>query len=509
MRTEIIINVGSNESRIAILEEGKLAELFVERPEEERMVGMIYKGMVTSVLPGMQAAFVDIDIPKRGFLPLSDLLASDRAYSPFLGESEVEELEKKGQRRSIKEMLKPGDVILVQITKEPIGGKGPKLTTQLAIPGRFTVLLPGEDHLGVSRKITNWKEKRRLKELVAPLRPEGMGVIVRTEGEGKGEKEFKSDINRLLKTWKKITKKAGKGKAPILLHRDVGITSSVVRDLFSSEVERMVVDSKREYRRILSYLRSVSSQLRTKVEYYKGEEPIFDFYGIEKEIEKMLDRKVWLKRGSYIVIDHTEALVTIDVNSGRYVGRENLEETALRTNLEAAREITRQMRLRDIGGIIVIDFIDMEGRKNRDKVYQELRGAFKRDRANVSILPISDFGLVELTRQRIKPSFLYTFSEACPLCNGTGRVLSQVTMMAKIERWLKRAKGVLKEKRLKLQVHPVVADYLLESRGQRLKKLSKESKRRLEVEADPSQKIDSYKFLLAKDGLDVTGEFMP
>ncbi len=506
MKTEIVINVGSNESRIAILEEGKLAELFVERPEEERMVGMIYQGKVTSVLPGMQAAFVDIGIPKRGFLPLSDL--TDRSYSPFLGEFEARELEGKGQRRG-KKMLKAGDVILVQISKEPIGSKGPKLTTQLAIPGRFTVLLPGEDHLGISRKIANWKEKRRLKELVAPLKPEGMGLIVRTEGEGKGEKEFRADINRLLKSWKKITKRAGKEKGPALLHRDMGITSSVVRDLFSSEVERMVVDSRREYRRILSYLKLVSSQLKPNVEYYKGEEPIFDFYGIEKEIERMFDRKVWLKRGSYIVIDHTEALVTVDVNSGRYVGRDNLEETALRTNLEAVREIARQIRLRDIGGIIVVDFIDMEGRRNREKVYQEFRGAFKRDRANVSILPISDFGLVELTRGRIKPSLLYTFSEACPVCNGTGRVLSRVTMMAKIERWLQRAKGGLKEKRLRLKVHPTVSDYLLESKRQRLKKLCKESRRKLEVDADPSQKIDSYRFLLAKDELDVTEEFMP
>ncbi len=509
MRTEIIINVGSNESRIAILEEGKLVELFVERPEEERMVGMIYKGMVTSVLPGMQAAFVDIGIAKRGFLPLSDLAVSEGAWSPFLGEHEVKEIERKGRRKPVGKMLKPGDIILVQVTKEPMGRKGPKLTTQLAIPGRFTVLLPGEDHLGVSRKITNWKERKRLKELVAPFKPEGMGVIVRTEGEGKGEGEFKSDIERLLKAWKKITKRAGKGKAPALLYRDVGITSSVVRDLFSSEVERMVVDSKREYRRILSYLRSVSPQLRPKVEYYKGEEPIFDFYGIEKEIEKVFERKIWLKRGSYIVIDHTEALVTVDVNSGRYVGRENLEETALRTNLEAAREIARQIRLRDIGGIIVIDFIDVEGKRNREKVYQELKGAFKRDRANVSILPMNDFGLIELTRGRTKPSLLYTFSEACPLCNGIGRVLSPVTMMAKIERWLERAKGGLREKRLKLLLHPMVADYLLESRGQRLKKLCKESKRKLQVEADPSLPVDGYKFLLAKEGIDVTEEFMP
>lgn len=506
MKTEIVLNIGSNESRIAILEEGRLVELFVERPEEERMVGRIYQGTVTSVLSGMQAAFVDIGLPKRGFLPLSDL--SDSSYSPFLGESETKELGGKGQRRERK-ILKAGNVILAQVSKEPIGNKGPKLTTQLAIPGRFTVLLPGEDHLGVSRKITNWKEKRRLKELVAPLRPEGMGLIVRTEGEGKGEREFQADINRLLKSWKKITRKAGKEKKPVLLHRDMGITSSVVRDLFSSEVERMVVDSKREYRRILSYLKLVSSQLRPKVEYYKGEEPIFDFYGIEKEIEKMFDRKVWLKKGSYIVIDHTEALVTVDVNSGRYVGRDNLEQTAIRTNLEAAREIARQIRLRDIGGIVVIDFIDMEGKKNREKVYQELKGAFKRDRANVSILPISDFGLVELTRGRIKPSLLYTFSEACPLCNGIGRVISRVTMMAKIERWLRRAKGGLKEKRLKLKVHPTVADYLLESKRLRLKKLCRESRRKLEVEADSSQRIDRYRFLLAKNGLDITEEFMP
>ncbi|MBI4530780.1 MAG: Rne/Rng family ribonuclease [Candidatus Latescibacteria bacterium] len=514
MRKEIIINVASHETRIAILEDGELVEILVERSENERTVGDIYKGVVTAVLPGMQAAFVDIGLEKSAFLHVSDVADTDLVDSTILDDQDGEEEEEtpvRSRRPSrfvpIQNLLQKGQEIMVQITKEQIGTKGPRVTSQVSLPGRFVVLVPGESYIGVSRKITNWAEKRRLRDLVRSLKLENIGIIIRTVGEGHGQKELEDDINRLVKLWQKIERKAKRLKAPCLLHEEMGMTSSLIRDLFSEDVDRVVTDSKYEYKQILSYLKTVAPNLRSRVELYREQTPIFDAFNIESEIEKTLDRKVWLKKGGFLVIDHTEAMVTIDVNSGKYVGTSDHESTMLKINLDAAREIARQLRLRDIGGIIVIDFIDMTASKNRKRIADELIANLKRDRSKISVSQMSDFGLVEMTRQRVRPSLLYTFSEPCPTCSGIGRVQGRDTTLTKIERWLKRATTVINERRLTLYVHPTVAEYLGEDDGERLKAIRRATRVRLDVTADPNLSIEDYRFFSLERNMDITEEF--
>jgi ribonuclease G len=509
VRKEIIINVAMNETRIAIREEGQLVELWVERSERERMVGHIFKGVVTSVLPGMQAAFVDIGLPKRAFLHISDVSAVVAEFSTLLDMPDEEDLEKKPRPRdtSIQDLLQKNQEILVQVIKEPIGTKGPRVTTQISLPGRLLVLIPNEEHVGISRKIDAWAERKRLKKLVSTVRPDGFGLIVRTIGNGKTENQFRQDIDQLLKTWERIKEKAKKVKAPALVHQEMGITSSLIRDLFTEDIDLLVLDSKREYDQIISYLQAVSPNLCSHVKLYSEDTPIFDAYDIEPEIDKTLQRKVWLKKGGYIVIDHTEALVTIDVNTGRYVGKGNQAETVLKTNMLAANEIARQLRLRDIGGIIVIDFIDMDDAHHRRRVFSELKKALKRDRSKTSVLEMSEFGLVEMTRQRVRPSLIHTFREACPMCEGTGRVSSSITVLTKIDRWLKRAASSLRKDRLLLVVSPAVREYLLKNRSEQLSKLKRHYRMNIQIEADSTLKIDQYRFFSKSSQRDITEQF--
>jgi ribonuclease G len=512
MQKDIIINVSEYETRLAVLEDLKLVELLVERPEAERMVGDIYKGMVKSVLPGMQAAFVDLGLDKTAFLHFSDMGDSKRQLdllyeAEFLeDEDEVKKKAKKLPGR-IQDILKEGQEILAQVTKEPIGTKGSRVTTQLSLPGRSVVLVPGEDHVGVSRKISNWAEKKRLKRLAYETKPDGFGCIVRTVAEGKERRELKSDFRNLLKFWRRIVKQAEKSKAPALLHKDIGLIYSVMRDVLTPEVEKVVVDAKKEYKRINSYLKTVAKTLRSRVEHYEGKVPIFDAYNIEPEIEKMLDRKVWVKKGAYFVIDQTEAMVTIDVNTGRFVGKTTQEATVLKTNLEAAREIARQIRLRDIGGLIIVDFIDMELTANRKKVFEEFKAAFRYDRSKNSILPISDFGLIEMTRERIRPSILHTLSQTCPCCDGIGRVVSKETTAMKIERWFNRAKVSAGRRNYRLTVHPDVARMLGGGKASRLRKLSKQLKLDIELVEDSELTSDSFKVFDPAQNVEVTDTF--
>lgn len=510
--TEIIINVASHETRIAVIEDGKLVEILVERPDQYRTVGHIYKGIVASVLPGMQAAFVEIGLEKSAFLHVSDVADTEEEYDAmFDGEADNngggQSRTKRQRFVPIQDMLQKGQEILVQVTKDPIGTKGPRVTSETSLPGRFTVLVPGTDTIGVSRRITDWGERRRLRDIVRALKPEGFGVIIRTVARGKEEVDLKRDLKALRRLWGRVESKAAKTKAPALIHEEMGMTSSLIRDLFTVDVDRLVTDSKRAYKNILSYLRSVSPDLCSKVELYSDRTPIFDAFQIEKEIEKALERKVWLKKGGFLVIDHTEALVTIDVNTGRYVGRRNQEETVLNANLEAARELARQLRLRDIGGIIVIDFIDMKSAKSRKKVLDELQNALRRDRSKTTVAPMSDFGLVEMTRQRVRPSLLHTFSEPCPLCNGAGRVQGRDTTLTKIERWVRRMRAASGERKLSLYVHPVVAEYLLANRKSRLNVLEKAVRTRLELHSDPDLSMEEYRFFSPKRNMDITQEF--
>ncbi|UCF79311.1 MAG: Rne/Rng family ribonuclease [Candidatus Eiseniibacteriota bacterium] len=510
MKREILINSDPHETRIAILENKALAELLVERSDRRRRVGDIYKGRVNAVLPGMQAAFVDIGLPKTAFLHVSDLVESlvdydDMDDAPFDEDEDVEREFK--QTVKIEDHLEKGQEILVQMTKEAIGTKGPRVSAQVSLPGRYLVLMPGADHVGISRRIDERGERQRLKKLIKSLKPAKAGLIVRTAGEGKSKRHFNSDVRFLTKLWRRIESKASKARAPVLLHRDMELVAGLIRDIFTEDVHRIVIDSKRNHRQILSYVKSFSPELKDRVKLYTGKTPIFDYYGLEAEIEKAMNRKIWLKKGGYITVDQTEALVAIDVNTGRYVGRKNQEETALKTNLEAAREIARQLRLRDVGGIIVVDFIDMEEESNRKAVIDEFRARLRKDRARTKAFQISELGLVEMTRQRERPSLLHYFSEECPTCGGVGRVLSLESMSMRMERVLKRASVELGEKKLQLRVSPAVAVFLLEKRGPRLEQLEKRLGIEVDVVDDPSLGREDFKLILRRGHRDVTSQF--
>ena len=505
MKTEIFINDGIHESRIGIVEDGQLAEVWVERPESERIVGDIYKGTVTAVLPSLQAAFVEVGLERTAFLQVRDMVEADR--------SEIEGGQSRNGRRGrafppIQTLIKKGQTVLAQVAKEPIGTKGARVTTQLALAGRFVVLMPGGEWVGVSRKITSWQERKRLRELVRQVRPDGFSVIVRTEGRKKEEKDFKRDLKQLRKTYARMVRRSERMTSPSLVHKELGMTTSVIRDLFSESVDRLVVDSKELYKEIVDYLKSVSPELKDQVEHFRDRRPVFDIFGIERELEKANDREVWLRKGGALVIDHAEAGTFIDVNSARSVGSRDQEESNLRTNLEAAREIARQLRLRDIGGIIVIDFIDMDADRNRRNVVDQLIEEVKRDRAKVSISPqISEFGLVEMTRQRVRPNLLHTHSKPCSTCNGTGRVMGPDTTVTKIERWLLRSRAANGDRRYLLRVHPEVAEYITEDRESRLKAIRRATRARLEVKEDKSLGPQEFRFISQKRNVDVTAEY--
>ncbi|MBD3217594.1 MAG: Rne/Rng family ribonuclease [candidate division Zixibacteria bacterium] len=514
MDQQIIVNADLHETRIAIMEYGKLVELLVERPDEERNVGAIYKGKVAAVLPGMQAAFVELGLDRTAFLHISDVGFDSSASSRYDfdlmedDDSAGPELIRKHKGTPIEKLIKKDQDILVQVIKEPLGQKGARISTSVSLPGRFIVLVPNERHVRVSRKITNWNERKRLRKLLFDLKPDGFGVIIRTEAANQPEKILKKDLKRLLKFWNRITKKYEKNKPPELLHKDVGITSSIIRDYFSEETNKLVVDSKDTYKKIMSYVRGVAPHLKDRVEFYKGNVPIFDVYRIEQEIDKMLERKVWIKKGAYLIIDQTEAMVTIDVNTGRFVGTKDQENTILKVNMESAREIARQIRLRDIGGLIIMDFIDMYNRENRRRLYEEFKGLFKNDRAKNSILPVSDFGLIEMTRERSKPSLLQAFSIPCPTCQGLGRVYSPESVVMKIERWFARAKAGSNYKKFDLVVHPNVGEILNGDRGRnKLKDICRKFRFKINLETDDSLFFENYKIISHDEDMDITEMF--
>mgnify|MGYP000023538866 FL=1 len=546
MRNEIIINATANEIRIAITEDKRLAELYVETPEKERMVGDIYLGRVAKVMPGIRAAFIDLGLKQDAFLHFSDIGSSFSEYASLVGEEDsdvdledepdeenqegADQIEKppqeevkdtpvkseeypqytKGNGRPQQTVpdLKPGQDIIVQVTKEPVGRKGVRVTSEVSLPGRFLVLMPFDGHIGVSKRIQNFKEKRRLRRIVRGILPKGFGVIIRTVAQEQDEESLKQDLENLLSTWKEIEKSIKQEQAPALLYKDMTTTSSVIRDLFTDSVDRVVVDSKKLYKEIRAYVKGVSPHLVDKVELYREKEPIFDAFGIEKEIVTVLSRKVWLKSGGYIIIEQTEAMVVIDVNSGRYAAKREQELNSLRTNLEAAREICRQLRLRDIGGIIVVDFIDLEDEKNKKKVYDELRKEFKKDRAKVTVLPMTEIGLVQITRQRIRQNILHSFSEPCPVCGGGGLVESRSSVVNHIERWIRRFKSETKEFRLILTVHPTIAEYLKEGTISRLFKMTLKYRVIIKLKQNPRTAISEFHFFSVKQNKDITDVYI-
>jgi ribonuclease G len=537
------MNVTANQVRIAITEDGKLAELFVEAPEKERLVGDVYLGKVARIMPGIKAAFIDIGLRQDAFLHFSDIGSTLDEYSELLEEeSEIDTQEEPeeattavpavppttaahrepqgrggrgGNGRELRgrghdrlehpeRHLQSGQEIIVQVTKEPVGKKGVRVTSEVSLPGRFLVLLPFDGKVGVSKRIGNFKEKRRLRKLVRSILPDGFGAIIRTVADGKDEQTLKNDLDQLINTWREVEKTVKTEKAPALIYKDMTTTSSVIRDLFSNDVQRVTVDSKRLYREIRAYVNLTSPSLVDKVELYKGKEPVFDDLGIEKEIATAMSRKVWLKSGGYVIIEQTEAMVVVDVNSGRYAAKKEQELNSLQTNLEASREIVRQIRLRDVGGLMVIDFIDLDDERNRKKVYDELRKEFRKDRAKVTVLPMTEFGLVQITRQRIRQSVLHSFTEPCPTCAGTGLVQSKSSILSHIERWIRRFKSETKEFRLILKVHPTIASHLSEGRLSRLRKMMVKYFVLIKLEADTALAVDEFKFISKKQNKDVT-----
>jgi len=507
VKKEIIINSTTTETRIALLEDGQLVELFVERPETERNVGDIYKGLVHRVAPGMQAAFVDIGWPVDAFIHFSDL--SPGAMSLAHGVDEPIPEESRRPRRSVGRArnIKVGQEILVQVAKEPLGNKGPRVTAEVSLPGRFLVLVPGAAHVAISRRIENFKAKKTLKSVLQNIQPEGFGLIGRTVAEGRSEEELLTDLRATLRLWNMVSSRVAKTTAPARVHKEAPLTSSIIRDLFAPDIERVLVDSKSLYREIRSYVRSVAQGLLDRIQLHTGRAPVFDVANIEAEIEKGLARKVWFGGGSYLIVEQTEAVVTIDVNSGRFMGKKAQEENSLKVNLQAVREICRQIRFRDLGGIIVIDFIDMSEEKNRRRVWEEMRKELRKDRAKWDIAPISQFGILEMTRQRTKPSLVYTFNEPCPTCSGSGMVASKETVVTRLEGWIKRFRGRTGELGLTVRCHPEIVEFITKGLKSHIRQIMWANLMYIKLEPDENLRLEEFKCYSWRRGGDVTDEF--
>jgi ribonuclease G len=483
-RVEIIVNVSNRETRIAMLEEGELMEYRVER--EERVVGSIFKGIVQNVLPGMDAAFVDIGLERNAFLYVADILPEDPAdNSPAsVKRSEL-------RRRKIKELIKPGQELMVQVTKGPRGTKGARVTTRIALPGRYVVLMPEASHVGVSRKIEDRSERERLRKVGDRIIPEGFGLILRTECEGRTEAELKADIVFLQQLWAQVLQAAKRQRAPCSIHRDQTLLYRTVRDLFGDEMDRMVIDDPDEYEKVHLAASIVAPHLRDKIELYDKDTPIFDYFNLERELERLLQHKVQMKNGGSLVVDEMEALTAIDINTGKQVGSTSLSDTILRTNMEAAEEVCRQLRLRDMGGIIVIDFIDMESADDRKKVLDHFTKRLERDRARTRVGRISSLGLVEITRKRTGESVTEAISEICPMCEGQGRISSKETVSLWIERDMWRK---IKDpgNAFLVECHPAVVEALIGADGENVEELEHEMRRGIYIRANFDMEYEEY-----------------
>ena len=505
MKKEIYISESMGESRIAIIEDSTLVEVYVEKQDKARMVGNIYKGQVENVLPGMQAAFVDIGYDINAFLPFSEI--ENPAYLADIDDSDQKASRgKNGQHRNRKKYqdninvdLKSGQDIYVQVIKEAFAGKGPRVTTEIALPGRLLVLVPNAKYIGISKKIWDKYERRRLKKIVSSLKDKEMGVIVRTVAEGKSEESLKNDFSMLLDNWEKLESKSKRSKGTTLIYEDLETASSVIRDLFTPDISKILIDSKKMYRKLQSYVEEVSPNMANRLEHYKEKQPLFESMGFESELDKLLRPKVWMKSGAYLIIEKTEAMVVVDVNSGRFVGKKNHEENSLKINIETCREVARQLRLRDLSGLVVIDFIDMKEESNRRKVYYELRKELKKDRAKVAVSPISEFGLLEMTRQRIRLSLLDSMSEECPTCHGAGRIMSKETLITRIDHWLRRYKTKHRSLKLKLELHPEIAGFMKDNK-KALRGLMWQNFTYISIDANPEIARDEFRFLNTKNG---------
>jgi ribonuclease G len=504
MSSEIVMNITERETRLGLVEDGQVVEIHIERKGERGIVGNIYKGRVIKVLPGMQAAFVDIGLPRAAFLYVGDVHPHVHDLNFMAQEEEDEDPEPQDEQirddmaeqlhtfTPIEELLQEGEDILVQISKEPLGSKGARVTSHISIPGRHLVFMPTVDHVGISRRIENEQERQRLKEIITHIKPPSCGIIVRTVSEHETAEKLDDDLNFLQGTWQRILEKEKVVPACSLIYEDLDLCLRGVRDLFTENVTRLVVDAREQFSRILEFMDTFMPALKPCVDLYEGDEPIFEKFGIEMELNKALGRKVWLKSGGYINIDFTEALVAIDVNTGRYVGKRNLQETILKTNLEAAREIAYQLRLRNIGGIIIVDFIDMDRPVDREKVSNSLQEALKRDKQKTNILKISELGLVQMTRKRTRESLTRTLCESCPYCEGKGFVKSETTVCYEILRAIASDIADNRSSAIRVSAHPEVVKLLFEQEREQLEAIQKKYDTTIQLNPDPNLFQEQY-----------------
>lgn len=500
MFKEILINVGDEETRVAVLENRVPVEMYIERSPNQRLVGNIYKGRVENVLPGMQAAFVDIGLEKNSFLYIEDAIPV-RSADPAQGQGAA-------MGANICDILKQGQDLIVQIVKEPIGTKGARVTTHITMPGRYLVLMPTVDYIGISRRIEDEKERDRLREMAARVKPRGMGVIVRTVAEGVDEAELGLDVNMLTNLWRKILNRSSHGPVPNLLHRDLELVQRILRDAFTSDVDRLTIDSRYEYEKILDLLDIVGPHLKAKV-FLEERDNIFEEHNIDAELEKALKRKVWLRCGGYIVIDQAEALTAVDVNTGKYVGSTNLEDTVLKTNLEAAVEIARQLRLRNIGGIIIVDFIDMTRDEHRKQVLEVLDEEIRKDKTKTNILGITQLGLVEMTRKKVRPSLAEVLQKACPYCEGRGKVLSEETVGINIKQQIYQMSRQTGADTILVEANPLVAARLIGSGGANLRELEARTGKSLYIRGSAEHHIESVTMRPLYDQADIKAHVLP
>jgi len=522
MKNQIIIHASGKQTRIALLENGELAQLFIESDENQRTVGNIYLAKVHKVMSGIRAAFIDMGTPKDAFLHFSDAGDHLKEYVQMLNgrdaihknvrdqlkKTNFDKISNYEKQNWAGKILNPGQKLLVQIVKEPIGSKGPRVSTDITVAGRFLVLIPMGEYIAVSRKINNYKERRRLKSVVGSMVPEGFGVIIRTVAEGKDEKAIEDDMRDILKKWERILERLETAKPPALLYNDLDMTESLVRDLFAKQYDRVLVDDPKMHKKIKSYVSQVAPQMIPNVELYKGREHIFDFMKIAKDVDSIFSPRVRMPSGGYLIFEQTEAMYVVDVNSGPYAAKEKQEDNSLKTNLEAAREVAKQLRLRDIGGIIVVDFIDLRIDKNRKKIYDELKKEFKKDPAKTNVIGMSDFGLVQITRQRIRPSVVNSVSKVCPTCGGSGSVVTQNTIIADLDAWLSKFRTTTDYRAVDIYINPYLKSYLEKGLISIRRKWMWRYWLKITFVADESISLNEYKATIAGSDIDITDVVM-
>ncbi len=502
MSNVLVVNSTRAETRVALIEDGLLSELYMERRRDRGIAGNIYKGKIRRVIPGMQAAFINIGQEKAGFLHVSDFYDFDKDLKKLAKNPDQWPPPSRGKiskKINISDCMTEGEDILVQVSKEPIGTKGARMTGHISLPGRYVVFMPTVSHVGVSRRIGSDKERKRLRKIVEKNRPKGTGFIVRTVSEDIAEEKILRDMELLVNLWTDVLERFKKEKSPSLLNEEPDLLLRATRDLFTADVEKLVVDDRHSYKQVTDFTSQYMPGFDADIELYKQTEPIFDAYGIEPEIERALAQEVELESGGSLVFDKTEALTAVDVNTGGFTGKtSDLEETILRTNLEAAEEVVYQLKLRNIGGIIIIDFIDMEDARNRERVYRTLEDALQEDRVTTNALAISEFGLVEMTRKRVRESLGQYLCDPCPHCEGRGKIKTKETVAAEIVREVRREAPMMNGKNIYVDAHPEVVSYLLNVERTTIQELEKLFERKINLRGMRDKHIERFELAEAR-----------